>query len=569
MEVALEDGVPTFSGGLGVLAGDHLRAAADRGLPLAAVTLLYNKGFFRQTVADGAQREDPVEWDPSAHLEELPVRVSVAIAGRRVSVRAWRKTLVGVDGHRVGVHFLDTNLEANAPEDRVITDRLYTSDPYERLRQEAVLGLAGPTVLDALGHRSIRTHHLNEGHGALVPVGLLARRLAAGDPSGVLAGDLAGAGEEDLDAIRRSCVFTTHTPVPAGHDRFSADVARVVLGGPLVDALGALGCLEADGTLNMTVLGLRFAGFVNGVSRKHAEVTRRMFPGQAVESITNGVHAATWVSPAMAAVFDRHLPGWRADSQLLRYAGDIPLDELRTAHGAGKRALCDAVRRRTGTVLRPDALTVGIARRFAQYKRNDLILSDMERLAAIADIGPVQIVFAGKAHPGDHGAKAMLGHVAEVMAATRPGALTLAFVPDYGMELGRLLCAGSDVWLNTPAPPNEASGTSGMKAAVNGVPSLSTLDGWWIEGWIEGVTGWAIGPQGGAGARAEEADPAHDGERLYTALEEVVVPAYYKDRDSLVAVGRQAVALNGSFFSAHRMVDEYARRAYRVPPPAD
>lgn len=563
MEIALEDAVPTFSGGLGVLAGDHLRAAADRGLPLAAVTLLYNHGFFDQVLEEGSQHEEPVEWDPTSRLEELAVRVHVVISGRRVSVRAWRKTVLGVDGHAVGVHFLDTNLEENAPEDRVITDRLYTSDPYERLRQEAVLGLAGPLVLDALGHRFIRAHHLNEGHGSLVPVGLLARRMAAADPSGALAGGLPGAGEHDVASLRPACIFTTHTPVPAGHDRFASDVARAVLGHPLVDALGQLDCLEPDGTLNMTLLGLRFAGFVNGVSRKHAEVTRAMFPAQAVQSITNGVHTTTWAAPATAELFDGHLPGWRADSQLLRYAGDIPLDALAATHQANKRALCQEVRRRTGTVLRPDVLTVGIARRFAQYKRNDLVLSDMERLSSIADIGPVQVVFAGKAHPMDQGAKAMLTRVAEVVTSAR-SKVTVVFVPGYGMELGQLLCSGADVWLNTPAPPNEASGTSGMKAAVNGVPSLSTLDGWWLEGWVEGVTGWAIGPDAGTTGAEAHPDPGSDAERVYNALEQVIVPAYYKDPNLLAAVGRHAIALNGSFFSAHRMVDEYARRAYRV-----
>ncbi len=584
MEVALEDGVPTFSGGLGVLAGDHLRAAADRGLPVAAVTLLYSHGFFHQVVEDGAQREVPVDWDPAARLEDLGVRVRVAVAGRRVWVRVWRTTVVGVDGGRVALHFLDTNVGENAAEDRGITDRLYTSDPYERLRQEAVLGLAGPLALEAAGHRSIRVHHLNEGHGALVPVGLLARRMAASDPGWTLAAALDGGPGKEVTSVRRSCVFTTHTPVPAGHDRFSPEVARAVLGDALVDAIGALGCLEADGSLNMTVLGLCFAGFFNGVSRKHAEVTRAMFPTHQVESITNGVHTATWAAPATAAVFDRHLAGWRADSQLLRYATDIPLAELRAAHDANKRALCDAARRRTGADLRPDVLTLGIARRFAQYKRNDLIVSDMERLAAIAEIGPVQVVFAGKAHPMDIGAKAMLSRVVEVAGRSVPR-VSVVFLPGYGMELGKLLCAGADVWLNTPAPPNEASGTSGMKAAVNGVPSVSTLDGWWLEGWVGGTTGWAIGPghgeggpgpgQGGlgpgqdgdgtgAGGRPDEL--AADAESLYRLLEEAVVPGYYKDPDGLIAMGRQAIALNGSFFSAHRMVDEYARRAYRERP---
>lgn len=561
MEVALDDRLPTFSGGLGVLAGDHLRAAADRGLPIAAVTLLYNHGFFRQSIDDGEQREAPVAWMPAEHLEELPVRVAVAVSGRRVQVRVWRAAIVGVDGHSVPVHFLDTDVEENAPEDRGISDRLYTSDPYERLRQEAVLGLGGPLVLDALGYHGIRVHHLNEGHGSLVPVALLARRMAGFDPGGALSTGVSGATEIDLAAVRRQCVFTTHTPVPAGHDRFAPEVATAVLGSPVLRALGSLGCLEDDGTLNMTVLGMRSARLVNGVSLRHRDVTRRMFPTAQVDAVTNGVHTVTWAAPATAQLFDRHLPGWRSDSQQLRYAIDIGIDELRAAHEANKATLCAEVRRRSGISLRPDALTLGIARRFAAYKRNDLIISDPERLFAIAECGPIQIVFAGKAHPGDGDAKAMIRHVASVTGAAKRG-VTVAFLDNYDMELGRLLCAGSDVWLNTPTPPNEASGTSGMKAALNGVPSLSTLDGWWLEGWIEGVTGWAIGPVPGEAERDAGAD---DAGLLYRSLEEVIVPTYYKDRDAIVAIGRRAIALNGSFFSAHRMVDEYARRMYQMP----
>jgi starch phosphorylase len=551
MEVALDDTVPTFSGGLGVLAGDHLRAAADRGLRIAGVTLLYAHGFFRQRLVDGEQTEAPVEWSPSAHLDALDEQVTVVVSGRRVRVRAWRAMLHGAGGHEVPVYFLDTALEENAPEDRAITDHLYASDPHERLRQEAVLGFGGPLLLEALGHGTIRVHHLNEGHGALVPVGLLARRRGAADTS-AYGSALEGASGVDLDAVRTSCVFTTHTPVPAGHDRFDPGVAAQVLGSSLVGSLGALGCLEADGTLNMTVLGMRTACSVNGVSAMHRRVTEAMFPGHTVMSITNGVHAATWAAPATAAMFDRYLPGWRLDSQQLRYAAiELPLDALAGAHAENKQALCAAVHARTGVDVRTDALVVGIARRFAAYKRNDLVLSDLERLTTIAEAGPVQIVFAGKAHPGDSHAKDMIRHVAALTGDHRNG-VRVAFVEDYGMALGRLLCAGSDVWLNTPIPPNEASGTSGMKAALNGVPSLSTLDGWWAEGGIDGLTGWTIVDAAGPDAA----------NRLYDALEEVVVPTYYKDREALVAMGRQAIALNGSFFSADRMVDEYCRRAY-------
>jgi starch phosphorylase len=575
MEIALEDRLPTFSGGLGVLAGDHVRAAADRGLPLGAVTLLYKHGFFEQSIVSDEQREAPVDWSPSSQLEELPVRVAVVVAGRRVEIRVWRSVVEGVDGHAVPVHFLDTDVDENVPDDRRITDRLYTSDPFDRLRQETVLGLGGPLVLDTLGYQGIKVHHLNEGHGSLVPVALLARRLAGFDPGGALSGGLVGAGREDLDAVRRRCVFTTHTPVPAGHDRFSPEVAEAVLGRPVLDALRIFGCLEEDGTLNMTVLGMRCAGFVNGVSLRHRDVTRKMFPAERVEAITNGVHSPTWAAPATAELFDRHLPGWRRDSQQLRYALDIPVPELRAAHQQNKKVLCTEVRRRTGVTLKPDVLTLGIARRFATYKRNDLVLSDLDRLSAIAQNAPLQIVFAGKAHPGDPAAKAMIHHVMEVTAA-RPRGVTVAFVENYGMQIGRLLCAGSDVWLNTPIPPNEASGTSGMKAALNGVPSLSTLDGWWLEGWIEGVTGWGIGAPGGdveevAGAaddggaddRAAGVDEAGDADSLYRVLEAVVAPIFYKDRDALYVMGRHAISLNASFFSAHRMVDEYSRRAYR------
>jgi starch phosphorylase len=562
MEVALSDDLPTFSGGLGVLAGDHLRAAADRGLPMVGVTLLYNHGFFRQSVVGGIQREQPVAWSPAAHLEEIPIRVPVAVCGRPVVLRTWRAVVDGVGGRRVPVLLLDTDLEENAPEDRLITDRLYPSDPYDRLRQEAVLGLGGPRVLEAVGYQSIRLHHLNEGHGALVPVGLLARRLAAADPAGMVGWGLAGAARSEVEAVRRQCVFTTHTPVPAGHDRFAPEVARAVLGDALVDALGALDCLERDGSLNMTVLGMRCAGFVNGVSLRHRDVSRAMFPGEDIRAITNGVHTATWAGPSMAAVFDRHLPGWRRDSQQLRYAVTIPLDELRAAHAESKRMLCTEVRRRAGVAMLPGVLTIGVARRFAAYKRNDLVLSDLDRLAAAADIGPIQVVLSGKAHPGDPDGRAMIERVVRATGRPRHG-VTVAFLEDYGLRLARLLCAGSDVWLNTPTPPNEASGTSGMKAAVNGVPSLSTLDGWWVEGFVDGVTGWAI----------DTAGDGHDADRLYDLLEETVVPTYYKDRDALVAMGRHAISLNGSFFSAHRMVDEYARRAYAlhqeaVPPGA-
>lgn len=557
MEIAISDAIPTFSGGLGVLAGDHVRSAADRGIRLVAVTLLYRFGFFRQEVgADGAQVELPVQWEPSRLLEELPERVHVPLGDRHVVVRPWRHVVTGVGGHQVPIYLLDTHLDENPPADRAIADRLYLGDRAHRLSQEVILGIGGPLALHALGHRTIRTHHMNEGHASLVPLGVLANRDPAG-ARGRVPDTLPEPTKSDLEWVRDRCVFTTHTPVPAGHDRFDPAVAGATLGLNPLRALEEHGLLEADGTLNMTLLGMSLSRFVNAVSVRHRGVTRQMFPSAAVESITNGVHSSTWAGEPLASLFDRRIPDWRAASSQLRYVAALSLSELRVAHNQAKRDLCDEAERRSGVTLDPQMFTIGIARRFAGYKRNDLLLSDPRRLADLATRGgPLQVLVSGKAHPQDGLGKDLLRRVVMGAASPPPG-VRIVFLPDYDMSLARLMCAGSDVWLNTPEPPNEASGTSGMKAALNGVPSVSTLDGWWLEGHIEGVTGWAIGSTSEGPQGASE-----HAEALYRLLGDVVIPMYYRDPDRFDAVRRNAIALNASFFSGHRMVDEYARRAY-------
>jgi len=560
MEVAVEDRLPTFSGGLGVLAGDVLRAAADVGLPMVGVTLLYNLGFFRQTIdSEGLQHEAAVRWHRGDLLEELPIRVGVQVGERRVLVRPWRLELRGIDGARVPVYFLDSDVEGNHPDDRTITDRLYLGDRSARLAQEVVLGLGGVAVLHRLGHR-IERHHMNEGHAALVPLALLGLGDGAGfdEWTSSAAGRLLAATPDDVERVRRRCVFTTHTPVPAGHDRFAADVVAGVLGHEVDKALGRLDALEEDGTLNMTLLGMRCSAFVNAVSVRHREVTGAMFPGARVEAVTNGVHGSTWAAPATAELLDRRLPGWRRDASRLHYACSLPLGELREAHARSKGALAAEVRARTGVTLDLEAFTLGIARRVTSYKRNDLVLSDPERLGEIAArVGPMQILYSGKAHPQDEPGKEMIRRI-NAVGAELQGGVSVVYLPDYDMALARTLCAGSDLWLNTPERPHEASGTSGMKAALNGVPSLSTLDGWWLEGHLEGITGWAIGPDD------PDHDPAHDAEDLYRVLEHRVAALYYGDPEAYAAVGRHALALNGPFFSAQRMVEEYDRRAYRT-----
>lgn len=556
MEVGLEATLPTYAGGLGVLAGDTLRAAADLGLPMVGVTLLHRKGYFRQRLdAQGNQTELPYEWAPETSLEPLGPRVTVEIEGRSVQVRAWRYVVQGVSGGVVPVYFLDTDLPENSAQDRALTGELYGGDARYRLCQEAVLGLGGIAMLRALGHRDIAIYHMNEGHSSLIVLALLEERLG---PAG-----LAAVREADREAVRRQCVFTTHTPVAAAHERFPLDLVQTVLGEQRTRAVVRLQPF-ADASFSPTHLALSCSYYVNGVSNRHKEVSCALFPDFRVESITNGVHAASWTAPAFARLYDRYCPQWRQDSLALRYAGGIPLEELRGAHAEAKRALLEEVERRTHVRLDPEAMTIGFARRATAYKRLDLIFSDLDRLRSIArDAGRLQIICGGKAHPRDEAGKAMIRRVFEAMAALRTPAqgvsVPVVYLEEYDMALAKLLCAGVDVWLNTPQKPYEASGTSGMKAALNGVPSLSVLDGWWLEGHVEGVTGWAIGD-----ASPTESDSTRDAEALYEKLERVIVPLYYRDPLGLAEVGRSAIALNGSFFNTHRMVLQYLRHAYQA-----
>jgi glycogen phosphorylase len=553
MEIGLESNLPTYSGGLGMLAGDTARAAADLELPFAMVSLVHRIGYFRQELDEaGRQREEPDAWDPAEHLRPLDPRVEVRIEGRTVVVRGWEYRVRGITGHDVPVYLLDTDLNENAEEDRRITDQLYGGDRRRRLQQEIVLGKGGVKLLRALELHDIDTFHMNEGHSALLVVALL-------EELGVRAGADDLAFERAAEAVRRRCVFTTHTPVPAGHDRFSMELVREVLGADRAGLLESAGCVR-DEEVNLTEVALRFSRFVNGVALRHARLSREMFPGYEIHPITNGVHAATWTGDAFQELFDRHLPGWREDPFLLRHAVGIPLDEIREAHTRAKLALHDEIERRTGVRLRQDRLTMAFARRAAPYKRADLLVSDPEQLLQIARrTGGLQIVYAGKAHPQDELGKEMIRRVVE--AGRRLGSeLPLVYLEDYDMELGRLLTSGADLWLNKPRKPLEASGTSGMKAALNGVPCLSILDGWWIEGHVEGVTGWAI-DEGWEAPSDDEAELRS----LVEKLENTVLPLFHGDPDGWARVMRGSVALNGSHFHTRRMLQEYVDRAYRIP----
>ncbi len=553
MEIALEPQMPTYAGGLGVLAGDTIRAVADLSVPMVAVTLIHRKGYFLQRLeTDGAQVETSAAWPVEQCLEEMKPRVKVMIEGRPVIIRAWRYVVRGVNGFTVPVYFLDADLPENTKSDRALTDLLYGGDAKYRLSQEIILGLGGVHMLRALEFYAIQRFHMNEGHASLLTLALL-------DEQAERTGRWI-VGPEEISRVRQQCVFTTHTPVPAGHDKFPLDLVERVLGRPEITAMPEIFCYE--GKMNLTYIGFNLSHYVNGVAKKHGEVSRRMFELYTIDAITNGVHARTWTAPAFQTLFEKYIPQWREDSFSLRYAMSIPLPEIWEAHQAAKRRLLELVERQAHVSMDAEVLTLGFARRVAAYKRADLLFYDIERLKRIAQtVGKLQVVYAGKAHPHDTSSKDLIKLVFKAKAAL-DSEIRIAYLENYDMEIGRLMTSGTDIWLNTPLPPLEASGTSGMKAAINGVPSLSILDGWWVEGHIEGITGWSIGqPDHQPSSTAEERTP-QDAASLYDKLEQTVIPLFYRQREQFTAVMRQAIALNGSFFNTHRMVQEYVVRAY-------
>jgi len=545
MEIAINPAMPTYSGGLGVLAGDTLRSAADLGVPLVAFTLLHRKGYFQQHLDPvGNQSEEVQLWDPANFCSEEAARVNVSIEGRTVAVRAWRYDLQGRFGHIVPIYLLDTDLEENSGWDRGLTDHLYGGDSNYRLQQEIVLGMGGVRMANALALK-IDVHHMNEGHAALLTLALLESQMGGGA--------MGAATQADIAQVRKRCVFTTHTPVPAGHDRFSTEQTIRLLGGDRSARLERLGCFH-EGFLNMTLLALRFSRYANGVALQHGKVSRDMFPEFTIGEITNGVHAPTWLSDSVQEMLDTYIPAWRRDNVYLRNAIDIPEQEVADAHARAKMNLLAEVAARTNLVLNPKVLTLGFARRVATYKRATLLFQDPERLARIAtEAGGLQILYAGKAHPQDEPGKSLIRQVVEEAARRSNDMLRIIYLENYAWDLGALLTAGVDVWVNTPRRPYEASGTSGMKAAMNGVPSLSVLDGWWIEGCIEGYTGWAV---------EDGEDDAAEADALYRKLESAVVPLYLQAPEQWARLMRNTIAFNGSYFNTNRMVRQYCCNAY-------
>ncbi|MFH1867472.1 MAG: alpha-glucan family phosphorylase [Candidatus Omnitrophota bacterium] len=544
MEIGIDPNIPTYSGGLGILAGDTIKSFADLSVPVVAVTLMYKKGYFFQKLNEhGEQQEIPYNWDPKNRMRLLSKKITVAIEGRTVFIQPWLYIVKGATGYNIPVIFLDTDFPLNADYDRGLTHYLYGGDDKYRLAQEIILGVGGVRMIKELGYHQINRYHLNEGHASLLTLELLNQRKKDQEPVW------------DIEEVRGMCVFTTHTPVPAGHDKFDYGLVHHLLGEFV--PMDLLKQLAGQDMLHMTLLALNLSNYVNGVAKKHGKISREMFPGYHIESITNGVHSSTWVSSNFKELFDEHIPGWDNDPFSLRYALSIPRENIWNAHQESKKHLIDFVNKNTNLGMDYNTFTIGFARRATAYKRADLLFFDNSRLINIANnLGKIQIIFSGKAHPKDEPGKDLIKRIFSISNQLRDQ-IKIAYLENYDIELAKMLVSGVDVWLNTPRKPKEASGTSGMKAAHNGIPSLSILDGWWIEGCIEGVTGWAIGS-----AQDTETPDADSANFLYDKLEKMIIPLFYNDRQAWIDIMRSAIAINGSFFNTHRMVQQYVIKAY-------
>ncbi|KPJ98092.1 MAG: alpha-glucan phosphorylase [Nitrospira bacterium SG8_35_4] len=552
MEIGLKDEIPTYSGGLGILAGDTVKSAADLCLPFVAVTLLTRKGYFRQELdGDGNQKELPAIWDPSTLMANAKESISLTIENREVHVQAWIYFVKSPRGiSSIPVIYLDTDLPENSADDRTITHHLYGGDNLYRMKQEVVLGIGGVRILRKLGF-NIKKFHMNEGHAAFLTLELLHDYKkdieAVWDESHIW----------DTETVKNLCVFTTHTPVEAGHDKFSYELYEKVFGNYFPENI--LKTLAGEKNVNMTLLGFNLSKYVNGVAKKHGEVSQSMFPGYQINAITNGVHSYTWTCESFKRIFDKYLPGWANEPEIFVRIGAIPDDEIWDAHSEAKKKLIDYINSVSDAGMDYETLTIGFARRATAYKRADLLFSDVDRLQKIGT-GKIQIIYAGKAHPKDIPGKELIKKIFSYKKQLKDK-IKIAFLQNYNMEIALNLVSGVDIWLNTPLRPLEASGTSGMKAAHNGVMNFSVLDGWWIEGHIEGFTGWAIGPA------PKEIEPDNnmnsvDADDLYEKLENVIVPLYYNDRKTWIRMMQNAIGKNAYYFNSHRMMRRYVTEAY-------
>ena len=542
MEIALESNIKTYSGGLGVLAGDILRSAADLKLPMLGVTLLSKYGYFDQKInKEGKQEAYPTKDYDFSKLKKLKTITNIKLGKDNVKIRTWLYEVKSPEGYIVPVYLLDTDVKGNKKEYRGLTDNLYFGDKDYRLLQDTILGRGGYAVLKKLGH-DIKKFHINEGHGSFVAVA----KFLDTKEKGI---------KKKIKEVKKACVFTTHTPVKIAHDIFSLEKVLAYQKDFPVNLPGFI----KGKTVNMTEVGLYFSAYINSVSLSHKAVTEKMFPNYQINCVTNGVHSQTWTAPEFQKLYDKYLPNWRKSSLSLRNAFSVPKDEIWIAHQVAKRKLIKLIKENTKQKFSEKIFTIGFARRFTTYKRPTLLFNDIERLISIQKrVGEIQIVYSGKAHPKDDNGKQLLAEVNRISKSYK-GKIKIAFMLGYEMDLAKIIISGVDVWLNTPLPPNEASGTSGMKAAHNGVPQLSTFDGWWREGYVKGKTGWTIeGDKIKTTGTRDEKDAAS----LYKLLEKDIIPLYYKKPEVWREIMRHTISVNASFFNTERVLLEYIKNAY-------
>ena len=533
-EIGISSNLPTYSGGLGVLAGDHIKSAADLKINMVAISLLYKEGYFKQIIdQEGKQREVYPKFVPEPILSELSHIFSINLNGKEIFIKACVYNHQSINGFTVPIYFLDTDISENDDETRGITLRLYSGDNRHRILQESILGCGGMKLLEILNQTNIKKYHMNEGHCSFIVLDLLKKY------------------KGDIEKVRSKCHFTTHTPVPAGHDQFEYKLVKEILGNLISDDI-SLPSMNHN-KFHMTELGLQFSKTANGVSKLHGDVAQKQFPWRDIGYVTNGVHHYTWVSNSFAALFDEFFPNWQYEPESLKNIDKVDSNALWDAHFKAKTELLHFANSQLSKALDPNILTIGFARRAATYKRAQLIFKEPEKLIDLG-AGKIQLVFSGKAHPNDKEGKELISGIIQ-NAKDFEGKIKIIYLENYNMWLGKLITSGVDVWLNTPLRPNEASGTSGMKSALNGIPNLSILDGWWDEGCNDKVNGWSIGS-------SENVDDDRDVSSLYETLKLDVIPTFYDDRERWISIMRNSIK-TGVDFTSQRMLKDYQKLYYR------
>lgn len=548
MEIMLRTHIPTYAGGLGILAGDILRSCADMKIPAVGMTLVYKgESFIQKFHTDGTQSYSEIEWRKSDQFTKMPQRISIKVNGQNITIGCWRFDIVGYSGFVVPVYLLDTDYYINDQWARDLTKDLYDDKPEIRFSQEIILGIGGVQMLKKLGYEQVDCYHLNEGHAALAPLALLPDN------------------NWKDDEVKKKCVFTTHTPIPEGHDIFSYEMTQKYADGYLPWHIKSL---SDNDNLNMTRLALNMSKYTCGVSQKHGEVSRGMFPGYPIDSVTNGVHHRTWIASTMQDLYNEYLPGWIEDpQQFWKAVESIPNDKLWEAHQETKKTLIDFVNHHltSTTAISPEpdelfdtnTLTVALARRPVRYKRPLLIYKDLNRLIRLA-AGKIQIIQSGKSHPQDDISHEIVKEILHISKKLK-GIVRIVYLENYSPKIARLLVSGTDIWLNTPNRPLEASGTSGMKSAMNGGINFSVLDGWWIEGFkMCPQSGFTIGPPADSNNKNDDEADSND---LYNKLEHTIIPMYYENSAEWINHMKNAITL-GAYFNTHRVVQEYMKKAW-------